>query len=199
MTQAREGKIALLFMDAAHFVMGCDFLGYIYGKVRRFVKTFSGRMRYNVLGAIDFLTKRVTTVTNDTYITSTEVCVILDKVAQAYKGKEIYFVLDNAKYQKCATVTQKAESLGTHLIFIPPYSPNLNLVERLWKFVKTRLRTKYYDDFVVFRGTIDDLVESSEEVNRTIIEKLISDKVQLFDNLIPANKNTYRVKLQAVS
>ena len=39
---------ALLFLDASHFVMGCDYLGFIYGKVRRFVKSFSGRMRYNV-------------------------------------------------------------------------------------------------------------------------------------------------------
>ena len=45
----------LLFMDASHFVLGCDFLGGIYSKTRRFVRTFSGRQRYNVLGAINFV------------------------------------------------------------------------------------------------------------------------------------------------
>ena len=52
MSKAAEDKLVLLFLDASHFVMGCDFLGYIYGKVRRFVKTFFGRKRYNVLGAL---------------------------------------------------------------------------------------------------------------------------------------------------
>ena len=51
-------------MDASHFVLGNDFLGAIYGKVRRFVKTFSGRQRYNVLGAINIVTKKVTAIKN---------------------------------------------------------------------------------------------------------------------------------------
>ncbi len=73
MGKAADGKETLLFLDASHFVMECDYLGFIYGKARRFVKSFSGRMRYNVLGAVDFATKKVVTVTNDTYITATEV------------------------------------------------------------------------------------------------------------------------------
>ena len=81
MDRAADGREALLFLDASHFVMGCDYLGFIYGKVRRFVKSFSGRMRYNVLGAVDFATKEVVTVTNDTYITATEVCEILRKIS----------------------------------------------------------------------------------------------------------------------
>lgn len=58
MDKAEQSEVVLLFMDASHFVMGCDFLGCIYGKVRRFVLTFSGRKRYNVLGAIDYVTKK---------------------------------------------------------------------------------------------------------------------------------------------
>ena len=64
--KAKCNQDVLLFLDASHFVMGSDFLGAIYGKVRRFVTTFSGRQRYNVLGAINFVTKKVTTVTNTT-------------------------------------------------------------------------------------------------------------------------------------
>jgi TFIIF-interacting CTD phosphatase-like protein len=52
MNKAKENKLVLLFLDGSHFVMGCDFLGHIYGKTRRFIKTFSGRKRYNVLGAL---------------------------------------------------------------------------------------------------------------------------------------------------
>ena len=45
-------------------------------------------------------------------------------------------VLDNARYQRCALVQSLAQSLGIELLFLPAYSPNLNLIERFWKFVK---------------------------------------------------------------
>jgi len=121
MSEALENKLTLLFLDGSHFVMGCDFLGYIYGKTRRFIKTFSGRKRYNVLGALNIATK---------------------KVAVEYSGKPIHIVLDNARYQKCIIVRELAIELGIELHYIPPYSPNLNLIERLWKHVKSRLRSK---------------------------------------------------------
>jgi len=183
MEQAKSGKIALLFMDASHFVMGCDFLGYIYGKLRRWIKTYSGRKRYNVLGALNFLTKKITTVSNDTYITSAEICELLKKVALEYAGTPIYVILDNASYQKCMLVQQLAAQLGISLVFIPPYSPNLNLIERFWKFAKSKLRTKYYDKFDVFQETIDCIVNCADKENKTIIVKLIGDKVQLFDDI----------------
>jgi hypothetical protein len=75
--KAKEATITLLFVDASHFVMGCDYLGYIYGRVRRFVRTYSGRNRYNVLAALDFISKKMTAVTNDAYITATEICELL--------------------------------------------------------------------------------------------------------------------------
>lgn len=191
MKQAENGSIALLFMDASHFVMGCDFLGYIYGVTRRFVKTYSGRMRYNVLGAINFVSKKVTMVTNDAYITATEVCELLRKISLEYVGKPIHLVLDNARYQKCRTVQELAAQLGITLVYIPPYSPNLNLVERLWKFVKGKLRTKYYDRFELFREKIDSLVSSTDKDNKRLIDKLISEKVQLFDDLVPLCENSF--------
>ena len=132
MDRATEGMITLLFMDASHFVMGCDFLGYIYGVKRRFIKTYSGRKRYNVLGALNFVSKKVSTVTNDAYITASEICDLLRKVAAEYAGKPIYIILDNARYQKCVFVTDKAAELGIQLIFLPTYSPNLNMIERVW-------------------------------------------------------------------
>ena len=145
MNQAKRGKCVLCFLDASHFVMGCDFLGYIYGLTRRFVRTYSGRRRYNVLGALNFISKKVTTITNDGYITATEVCELLSKLALEYAGKPVFLVLDNARYQKCIVVQTLALELGVKLVYIPPYSPNLNLIERFWKFVKSELRTQHHD------------------------------------------------------
>ena len=191
MEKAEKSELSLLFLDASHFVMGCDFLGYVYGAVRRLVVTFSGRKRYNVLGAIDYATKKVLTVTNESYITATEVCAMLRKISSEYAGKTVHLVLDNARYQKCRTVMELAGELGIELDYVPPYSPNLNLIERLWKFVKGELRSKYYDDFSIFQQKINSIIESTSNENKNRISKLIGQKVQLFDGLESVCKNTF--------
>lgn len=136
--QAKDGLIALFFMDASHFVMG-GLPARLWGKVRHWVKTSSGRKRYNVLGALNFVSKKIETITNDSYITSIQVVELLEKIAAKYKGKPISIVLDNAGYQTCNFVKAKANELKINLIFLPAYSPNLNLIERVWKFVKAEV------------------------------------------------------------
>ena len=167
-------------IDTSHFVMGCGFLGRIYGRTCRFVKTFSRRKCYNVLGAMDYVSKKVLTVVNDSYITTSEVCNILQKIADKYKGSEIHLVLDNAKYQKCQIVQELAQQLHIQLEYISPYSPNLNLIERLWKFVKGELSLKYYDDFDAFQEKIDSIISTSNN-NKPKIDKLIGKGIRLFN------------------
>ncbi len=191
MEKAKAGELSLLFMDASHFVLGCDFLGCIYCRFRRLVRTFSGRKRYNVLGAIDYATKNVLTVVNDTYITAIEVCEMLQKISTEYAGQAVHIVLDNARYQKCDAVRSCAAELGITLQYIPPYSPNLNLIERLWKFVKGELRSKYYDNFNDFQNRIDAIINSTAKENLPKIKKLIGDKIQLFDDMKPVAKNAF--------
>ena len=193
-----DANEVLLFMDASHFVMGCDFLGRVYSRTRRFVKTFSGRKRFNVLGALDFITGKVLTVTNDSYITATQVCEMLRNISAEYAGKTVRVILDNARCQKCQAVRELALELGIELLHIPPYSPNLNLIERFWKFVKGELRSKYYDNFSLFQNAINDLIQSATGKNRSRVAKLIGEKVQLFDDLRLINENTFvSIKTQA--
>lgn len=191
MERAKCGSVSLLFLDASHFVMGCDFLGHIYGKVRRFVKTFSGRRRYNVLGAMDYISKKVLVVANDSYITATEVCSMLRKIAAEYGEREVHLVLDNARYQTCRVVRELASQLHIHLEYIPPYSPNLNLIERLWKFVKGELSSKYYDDFAAFRQKIDSIISSTDGKSKSKIDSLMGKGVQLFHGLTLIGENTF--------
>ena len=107
---------------------------------RKVRKTYTfrrtGRWRYNVLGAFDAVTHRLIRVTNDGYINAESVCTLLRSVAEAAVGLPITLVLDNARYQKCAVVQALAASLGIELLYLPSYSPNLNLIERLWRFVR---------------------------------------------------------------
>jgi hypothetical protein len=77
--------------------------------------------------------------------------------------------------------------LGIALHYIPPYSPNLNLIERLWKHVKSRLRSKYYDRFDNFKNTIDSNIEDTGNGSKRLIDK----SVQVFDTLIPINENAF--------
>jgi transposase len=77
------------------------------------------------------------------------------------------------------------------LQFIPPYSPNLNLIERVWKFVKGELRSKYYDDFSEFQRKINSIIDSTSKENLPKMKKLIGEKVQLFDDMKPITENTF--------
>ena len=115
------------------FVLGA-FLGYLWSKVRVFIRTPSGRQRYNVLGAYNAMV----TVTNIVYINSSSVMELLGKLRLLHPGRSIKVVLDNAAYQRCYVVRSQAILLDIELVFLPSYSPNLNLIERYWKFVKKK-------------------------------------------------------------
>ncbi len=88
-----------------------------------------------MLGALNAITHELVMVTNDTYITAVSVCDLLRRIAMLNLDVPITLVMDNARYQKCNIVTALALQLNIELLYLPTYS-NLNLIERLWKFVK---------------------------------------------------------------
>lgn len=181
--EAKQGKTALFFVDAAHFVMG-GFTGHLWSRIRVFVKTACGRSRYNVLGALNFVTKKVTTITNDTYITSSQVIQLMKKLLDNNQGVKINVVLDNAKYQQCNTVKMFAILHGINLVFLPTYSPNLNVIERLWKFVKSSvLNAAYYGSFEVFKSTIDTCISKTDSEYLPRINSLITENIQSFSDI----------------
>jgi len=115
----------------------------------------SGRKRFNVLGAIHARTHQLITVTNTTYINADSICELLIKISEIGFQTPITLVLDNARYQHARVVEELAEQLNIELLFLPTYSPNLNLIERLWKFVRKEcLNARYYKDFDGFVGAI---------------------------------------------
>ena len=64
-------------------------------------------------------------------------------------------VLDNARYQRCRLVQDMAHAMNIELLFLPSYSPNLNLIERFWLFLKKKaLWNRYYPTFADFRDAI---------------------------------------------
>jgi transposase len=155
--ESKRGKRIVYFADAAHFVHGA-FIACVWCVIRIFMPTPSGRNRYNVLGVVDPITHNFISVCNTTYINHLSVIELLEKIRDYHKDSiiPITIFLDNAKYQVCKAVTQKAVSLNIELMFLPSYSPNLNLIERLWKWTKKDcLNCKYYSTFSDFRKAID--------------------------------------------
>jgi len=181
--QARRGRRQVYFVDAAHFVFA-PFLGCLWCAARLFVRAASGRKRYNVLGALDAVTHRLIRVTNDGYINAESVCALLRAVAAASVGLPITLVLDNARYQKCALVQGLASSLGIELLYLPSYSPNLNLIERLWRFVrKESLNSIYYETFEGFTAAIAECLEGLPTKHKGEIETLLTHEFQMFGDV----------------
>lgn len=181
LAEATAGRRKVFFVDAAHFVLA-PFLGFLWSVARIFIRAPSGRQRFNVLGALEAATKEIFLVTNQTYITSVQVCELLTQLAAASTGLPLTVVLDNARYQRCQLVIAHAASLGIELLFLPPYSPNLNLIERLWKFVKKQcLYSTYYDQFDQFKEAISDCLENASVKHKNELNSLLTLNFQTFE------------------
>ena len=158
LTEAKAGKCHVLFLDSAHFVLAA-FIAIVWCFERVFVKTAPGRFRLNVIGAIHATSQELTALYNTTYITATTVVELLEDIAHKYTDRPIHIILDNARYQHCQFVKNAALRLNITLVFLPPYSPNLNLIERLWKFVKAEVcAANYFENAISFQTAIVDFL-----------------------------------------
>jgi transposase len=153
----------------------------LWSFTRIFIKAPCGRQRFNVLGALNAITHELITVTNDTYINADSVCKLLLKIAEAVTATPITVVLDNARYQRCKLVEDYAATLGIELLFLPAYSPNLNIIERLWKFTKRKcLYSRYYATFTEFKAAIVECLGSTSTIYRQELDTLLALNFQEF-------------------
>lgn len=178
--EAKSGKRQVYFVDAAHFVLA-PFLSFLWSFSRLFIKAPAGRQRFNVLGALNAVTHEIVTITNDTYINAQSVCSLLKLLAAQHGGTPVTLIMDNARYQKCSIVTELAKSLNIDLLYLPPYSPNLNLIERVWKFVKKEvLYSRYYPNYREFKQAISDCINNTHTKFAEQMESLLSLRFQRF-------------------
>jgi transposase len=181
LADAQAGKRAVFFVDAAHFVLA-PFLGFLWSLTRVFIKAPAGRQRFNVLGALNALTHELIMVTNDAYINAESLCSLLRKLAALHLAVPITLFLDNARYQKCALVQATAASLNIELCYLPAYSPNLNLIERVWKFVKKQcLYSHYYADFTAFKAAIESCLQEMPTTHQSALDSLLTLRFQRFE------------------
>lgn len=154
--------------------------GYCWGDPKNIpiIKTNTGRQRLNILGGYNPDSHSFIHLTGEENCDANKVVEFLELILRSYKqAPKIILFLDNAKYFKARTVT---EWLDKHpkltLEFLPPYSPNLNLIERFWRFVKDKLvRNKYYEKYKTFRAKTFQLLNHTddyiEEFKTLMVEK----------------------------
>lgn len=153
----------IVFMDAVH-PQHNPVLG--YGWIKRGkdheVRSNSGRKRLNINGAID-LERMEPVVRYDDTINADSTIALFDQLLLAYAYAAcIHVICDNARYYRSKAVQAYLENSRIKLVFLPPYAPNLNPIERLWKlFKKTTLYNRYYESFGDFRSACEGFFDNS--------------------------------------
>ena len=151
------------FMDSTH-PKHCPVMGYGWIKKGhdKFIKCNSGRAHLNINGAVNIQNLDVVTRQSKT-VDKEAICDLLRAIkAKNPNEDKIYVVMDNASYNKSKKVRKLAKELGIRLKYLPPYSPNLNLAERLWRFFREEvLSMKFYE-------TLNDFAKACSQFFRGI-------------------------------
>jgi transposase len=154
------GDEILLFADPVHQVHNNenDYCWQLRGAAHtKTALANTGRRRLNIIGAINAVSLQPTILLTEENCCVEVIEVFLQEIRKQYpSAKTICIVLDNARYQRAYAVQQKAAALNIELIYLPPYCPNLNLIERLWRFFKKKImKNKYYESFDEFENAVE--------------------------------------------
>ena len=134
---------------------------------------------------VNAITKEVTTMSNTSYINADTIVAFLKQLREHYGTLPLKIVLDNARYQHCILVENAAKELNIMLLFLPSYSSNLNIIERLWKFTKkTILYAKYYETPLKFHTAITGFFQTINQNHNADLRKLLTLKFQYFENQV---------------
>ncbi len=142
----------IYFMDGVHALHNpIGAFGWIKKGTDKPIKTNTGRNRVNVNGAINIQDLSIETRMDDR-INAESTVELLKRIEKSNpKAKVIYVICDNARYYRSKLVKEYLKDAKIALIFLPPYSPNLNLIERFWKFFKKKvLYQQYYETYKEF-------------------------------------------------
>jgi transposase len=148
------------------------------GKTKQ-LKTNNGRKRTNINGALNLKTKEVLYV-EDERINSQTMIALLQLILENQKEGKIHIILDNARYYHSQLVKDfLAGNKRICLHFLPPYSPNLNIIERLWHILKKMVvYNKFYLKFQDFSKAVNDFFENKIWLNEEF-ENYLTDNFQI--------------------
>jgi transposase len=153
--KSKKDNDLIFFMDAVHPVHNAQAsYGWFRKGERREIKTNTGRERYNIHGAMNADTYEVTAVFSEDNIDATSTIDLLRTLEKAHPdAKNIYVLLDNAKYHFSGIVREYVKTSKIKLVPIPAYSPEFNLIERFWKLFKKKvIYNTHYPTFKEFKS-----------------------------------------------
>lgn len=159
--QNLEGDETICFADGVHPTHNTHLsYGWIRKGIRKELCSNTGRQRINLSGALDVIEKKVH-FQEDPMLNADATIAFLQKIEKAYPSKKrIHLFLDNARYYKNKKVSDYLETSKIQAHYLPPYSPNLNPIERLWKWMKQRvLYNTYYEYFDDFKQAVFGFLE----------------------------------------
>jgi transposase len=135
----------ICFADGVHPTHNVQLsYGWIRKGVRKEFCSNTGRQRLNISGAVDLL-EGTLHFQEDKMLNSGSTINFLEKIEKAYPTKRrIHIFFDNARYYKNKAVENYLKKSKIKAHFLPPYSSNLNPIERLWKWMKERVLYNTY-------------------------------------------------------
>ena len=152
--QSQQKDTVLLFFDPCHFLHNVVNARMWQPKGKKGtiqIKSNTGRRRINILGALNSEDLSILTTLTEENCNAERVIEFFQKIRDTYPDMNIVIILDNARYNYAKITRAFAEENGIFLLFLPPYAPNLNLIERLWKFAKKQLvNNNYHEKFSQF-------------------------------------------------
>ena len=175
--QSKPKDVEVLFLDAVHPEHNAlASYGWIKKGQRRELKTNSGRQRLNLHGAINAETFEVTVIESET-VNKDSTINLLSMIANKYPAaSSIKVILDNARYHYSKDVKEYVNTSKIDLVFLPTYSPNLNLIERLWQFFKKKvLYNTYYSGIISFRKACVNFFRNLEKYYHEISRFMTAD------------------------
>lgn len=182
LAKARRGGCELFFVDGVHPVQGFH-QGHVWSEKPVVIRTSSGRQRVNILGALNALKPEMYSIAEEKYINSGTVCELIKFLRDEHPRKQLFLILDNARYQRCEFVTRYAKRKNVNLVFLPPYSPNLNIIERLWKFMKSKvLAGKYHASKQEFKDAVNGFIDDfNEGLFDSEVQSLLTTNFQILE------------------
>jgi transposase len=184
--------------EASYFTDGSGLVHNVnseYGWIRKgkdkIIKTNTGRQKMNINGAYNPVTNETICIEQEGTCTVNQDSNIklIDKIKNLHpEFTKIYLFMDNAKSNKGKMFKEyiiNLNDLEVEIVYLPAYSPNLNLIERLWKYSKKELLSKYYDKFFDFKEKVISFFE--EEINKDYHRKKLSTFIGRKFQIIPVD------------
>jgi len=169
------------FMDGVHPTHNVmPSYGWIKKGEDKEVKSNTGRQRINLNGLYCPLDNEII-IRDDNTINSQSTIKLLQEIEKKHPELDkIYVIRDNARYYTAEIVKDFLENSKIEFIALPSYSPNLNLIERLWKlFKKKTLYNKYYNSFLKFKNAVFDFFENCGTRFKSELKSLMTEKFHI--------------------